>query len=115
MPVEGLAVFRTPNNKSLLATWNKFVSQLPTGEIVFYLVEYRNRGKDVSMAVRIAASYDFFSILEVENASAYEVSLHCVVCALRVLVHSTFNVPSFLLIEAHHNIIIGTSFYQRLN
>ena len=76
MQVEGLAVFRTPNNKSLLATWNKVVSQPPTGEIVFYIVEYRNQGKDVLMAVRIPAFYDYFSILQVENASAYEVGLY---------------------------------------
>ena len=71
--VSNLAVSRTRNNKSLLAQWDKLESQLPVGEIVVYQVEYRNKGKDIVMTARISATFDFFSILELEDASAYEV------------------------------------------
>ena len=73
-----LMVFRTQNNKSLLAEWEKLDSkpQPPFGEVIFYLVEYRNSGKDIVMTARIAATFDFFSILELEDASAYEVHVY---------------------------------------
>ena len=74
--VSNLEVSRTQNNKSLLAQWEKLESERPVGEIVVYQIEYRNKGKDIIMTARIAATYDFFSILELEDASAYEV--HCV-------------------------------------
>ena len=74
--VEGLNVSRTIDSKSLLVRWQKLVTAPPTGEIVLYEIEYRNRGKGVSMTARIAAFYDFFSILELEDASDYEV-LYC--------------------------------------
>ena len=73
--VSNLAVSRTKNNKSLLAQWDKLVSQLPVGEIVIYQIEYRNKGKDIIMTARISATFDFFSILELEDASAYEVCI----------------------------------------
>jgi intein/homing endonuclease len=66
-------VSRTKNNKSLVARWEKLASELPVGEIVVYQIEYRNRGKDIIMTARISATFDFFSILELEDASAYEV------------------------------------------
>ena len=72
-PVLNLEVFRTPNNKSLLAQWRKLETSLPDGRVAFYQVEYRNKGKDISMTAQIASTFDFFSILDVENASAYEV------------------------------------------
>ena len=71
--VSNLAVSRTQNNKSLLAQWDKLESQLPVGEIAVYQVEYRNKGKDIVMTARISATFDYFSIFELEDASAYEV------------------------------------------
>ena len=64
---------RTTNNKSLVAYWTKVETQPPTGEVVFYEIEYRNLGKDISMKARISAFYDFYSILGLEDATDYEV------------------------------------------
>jgi intein/homing endonuclease len=75
--VSNLRVSRTKNDKSLVARWEKLVSELPVGEIVVYQIEYRNRGKDIIMTARISATFDFFSILELEDASAYEVGTVC--------------------------------------
>ena len=72
-PVQNFMVSRTQSNKSILVEWEKLVSELPFGEVVIYQVEYRNRGKDITMTARISATYDFFSILDLEDASAYEV------------------------------------------
>lgn len=80
--VSNLAVSRTKNNKSLLAQWDKLVSELPVGEIVVYQIEYRNKGKDIIMTARISATFDFFSILELEDASAYEVGVHALALIL---------------------------------
>ena len=80
--VSNLAVSRTKNNKSLLAQWDKLASELPVGEIVVYQIEYRNQGKDIIMTARISATFDFFSILELEDASSYEVGIHALVLIL---------------------------------
>ena len=71
--VSNLEVSRTSNDKSLFAHWDKLESERPVGEIVVYQIEYRNKGKDIIMTARISATFDFFSILELEDASAYEV------------------------------------------
>ena len=76
--IMGLKVSRSKDDKSLLAEWEKLTSTQPmTGDIVFYLIEYRNKGIHITTTARISANFNFFSILGLEDASAYEVIMVC--------------------------------------
>ena len=71
--VSNLNVTRTPDDRTLVVTWDMADLQLPFGPVALYEVEYRDAQQTVSTAAHVQPEAPFLVIRDIANANDYEV------------------------------------------
>ena len=68
-------VFRTEDNKTVFAMWDKLETTSPVGVVEEYYVEYREFAKKSASTISKSPDQTSVYIINVINANSYEVGL----------------------------------------
>ena len=71
--VSNLNVTRTPDDRTIVVTWDMANLQLPLGPVALYEIEYRDAQQSVSTSAHVQPGAPFLVIRNITNANDYEV------------------------------------------
>lgn len=74
--VSNLNAKRTPDDQTLVVTWDIADLQLPLGPVALYEVEYRDVQQSVSTTAHVQPGASFLVIRNITNVNKYEVRQH---------------------------------------